>query len=178
MCFVFFFFSSRRRHTRWPRDWSSDVCSSDLIPRTKPFRLWCMCDPPMHRTYRGAPVTVPARDCSRVPRGPHVLDEGARSGSGPAARRARGARPSPMALASPDVHQRDHGAYHDRGDRRVAPHRLAGPADAALDGVAGALLHVQLVSHQRLERAEAGVEIATGPVDLARDDLWISHAAS
>src|SRR5207253_4601854 len=24
-------FSSRRRHTRWPRDWSSDVCSSDLL---------------------------------------------------------------------------------------------------------------------------------------------------
>src|SRR5690625_7144160 len=30
MSFVFFF-SSRRRHTRWPRDWSSDVCSSDLL---------------------------------------------------------------------------------------------------------------------------------------------------
>src|SRR5215510_4973287 len=29
----FFFFSSRRRHTRWPRDWSSDVCSSDLATR-------------------------------------------------------------------------------------------------------------------------------------------------
>src|SRR2546422_9159534 len=28
--FVFFFFSSRRRHTRCSRDWSSDVCSSDL----------------------------------------------------------------------------------------------------------------------------------------------------
>src|SRR3712207_9578140 len=28
--FVFFFFSSRRRHTRYWRDWSSDVCSSDL----------------------------------------------------------------------------------------------------------------------------------------------------
>src|SRR2546422_2618000 len=27
---VFFFFSSRRRHTRCSRDWSSDVCSSDL----------------------------------------------------------------------------------------------------------------------------------------------------
>src|SRR5690625_7235603 len=27
---MMFFFSSRRRHTRWPRDWSSDVCSSDL----------------------------------------------------------------------------------------------------------------------------------------------------
>src|SRR5690625_3927798 len=31
--FVCFFFSGRRRHTRWPRDWSSDVCSSDLIRR-------------------------------------------------------------------------------------------------------------------------------------------------
>src|SRR5712692_6241425 len=29
MCF--FFFSSRRRHTRWNCDWSSDVCSSDLV---------------------------------------------------------------------------------------------------------------------------------------------------
>src|SRR2546429_9635504 len=28
----FFFFSSRRRHTRCSRDWSSDVCSSDLEP--------------------------------------------------------------------------------------------------------------------------------------------------
>src|SRR5690606_40998194 len=28
-----FFFSSRRRHTRFSRDWSSDVCSSDLISR-------------------------------------------------------------------------------------------------------------------------------------------------
>src|SRR6267143_3395998 len=27
---IFFFFSSRRRHTRWNCDWSSDVCSSDL----------------------------------------------------------------------------------------------------------------------------------------------------
>src|SRR5438128_3034823 len=29
---IFFFFSSRRRHTRCYRDWSSDVCSSDLPP--------------------------------------------------------------------------------------------------------------------------------------------------
>src|SRR2546427_6674618 len=28
--FIFFFFSSRRRHTRFDCDWSSDVCSSDL----------------------------------------------------------------------------------------------------------------------------------------------------
>src|SRR5690348_845479 len=30
--FLYFFFSSRRRHTRWTGDWSSDVCSSDLEP--------------------------------------------------------------------------------------------------------------------------------------------------
>src|SRR2546426_3730707 len=44
-CFVFFFFSSRRRHTRLQGDWSSDVCSSDLVrvedahgaPPTIPF---------------------------------------------------------------------------------------------------------------------------------------------
>src|SRR5690349_24303158 len=31
---MFFFFSSRRRHTRSLRDWSSDVCSSDLAGST------------------------------------------------------------------------------------------------------------------------------------------------
>src|SRR5690625_7401951 len=44
-----FFLSSRRLHTRWPRDWSSDVCSSDLsVPcqpwsavRTRIHRLSC-----------------------------------------------------------------------------------------------------------------------------------------
>src|SRR5699024_11846890 len=34
--FSYFFFSSRRRHTRSKRDWSSDVCSSDLS------RSWAM----------------------------------------------------------------------------------------------------------------------------------------
>src|SRR5882762_10366334 len=29
--YLFFFFSSRRRHTRFKCDWSSDVCSSDLV---------------------------------------------------------------------------------------------------------------------------------------------------
>src|SRR5207237_6651169 len=31
VCLCCFFFSSRRRHTRFKCDWSSDVCSSDLI---------------------------------------------------------------------------------------------------------------------------------------------------
>src|SRR6267143_3623512 len=39
MCVIifFFFFSSRRRHTRWNCDWSSDVCSSDLLGKAAQF---------------------------------------------------------------------------------------------------------------------------------------------
>src|SRR5215510_8663853 len=40
LAFYFFFFSSRRRHTRWPRDWSSDVCSSDLEHPARSLRLF------------------------------------------------------------------------------------------------------------------------------------------
>src|SRR5690606_40381300 len=36
---LLFFFSSRRRHTRFSRDWSSDVCSSDLIMHDTSSRL-------------------------------------------------------------------------------------------------------------------------------------------
>src|SRR6266436_8375531 len=54
MCFFFknvsgyvcvFFFSSRRRHTRCSRDWSSDVCSSDLVRSTRgaEHQIWIMC---------------------------------------------------------------------------------------------------------------------------------------
>src|SRR5207249_7898003 len=39
--FYFFFFSSRRRHTRSKRDWSSEVCSSDLIE----VCLYCAYEP-------------------------------------------------------------------------------------------------------------------------------------
>src|SRR2546430_9997700 len=37
MLLFVFFFSSRRRHTRFDCDWSSDVCSSDLTPNHKVF---------------------------------------------------------------------------------------------------------------------------------------------
>src|SRR2546426_5761256 len=43
--FFFFFFSSRRRHTRLQGDWSSDVCSSDLLvgDQTSPIRAGSFC---------------------------------------------------------------------------------------------------------------------------------------
>src|SRR5256884_1756921 len=63
--FYFFFFSSRRRHTRCSRDWSSDVCSSDLSwtrrslapsgrassSRTGP-RVWWWASRPCRRSTR------------------------------------------------------------------------------------------------------------------------------
>src|SRR2546421_4441224 len=42
MVFFFFFFSSRRRHTRSDRDWSSDVCSSDLPVGADRRRVACV----------------------------------------------------------------------------------------------------------------------------------------
>src|SRR3712207_5876167 len=51
-----FFFSSRRRHTRYWRDWSSDVCSSDL---RAPFSRRCLPKAPaMSRPTEGFSVTM------------------------------------------------------------------------------------------------------------------------
>src|SRR6267143_3130209 len=44
---LFFFFSSRRRHTRWNCDWSSDVCSSDLEGGVQFERLHLLLDGPV-----------------------------------------------------------------------------------------------------------------------------------
>src|SRR5690348_17910248 len=52
--FGFFFFSSRRRHTRWTGDWSSDVCSSDLCGRERVGELTAPVDPGAERTDRGS----------------------------------------------------------------------------------------------------------------------------
>src|SRR5207245_5430050 len=47
--YILFFFSSRRRHTRCYRDWSSDVCSSDLLEHVKRFFA---ADLPNHNAVR------------------------------------------------------------------------------------------------------------------------------
>src|SRR6266511_5725756 len=57
-----FFFSSRRRHTRFSRDWSSDVCSSDLLSA-------CATDPLIAATienvYGAVEIDSPAADAGR-----------------------------------------------------------------------------------------------------------------
>src|SRR2546430_4520078 len=57
-----FFFSSRRRHTRFDCDWSSDVCSSDL---SSPVR-WCIAASPSEWRCRSSP-SAPSR-CGARPR--------------------------------------------------------------------------------------------------------------
>src|SRR6266542_6496587 len=70
----FFFFSSRRRHTRCYRDWSSDVCSSDLmVPRVVALGGGGYDLPNVARAWTGAwaamnEVTLPEalpRDCQK-----------------------------------------------------------------------------------------------------------------
>src|SRR5690606_39636048 len=48
-----FFFSSRSRHTRFSRDWSSDVCSSDLSGNLRVIPPWTLARTVAHR-YSGA----------------------------------------------------------------------------------------------------------------------------
>src|SRR2546422_2185179 len=59
----FFFFSSRRRHTRCSRDWSSDVCSSDLFDVTEKmlrFFLKTIIDRHLFRVKPKVIVCVPS----------------------------------------------------------------------------------------------------------------------
>src|SRR5256885_16006109 len=54
----FFFFSSRRRHTRLQGDWSSDVCSSDLLVRLRAAKPQA----PIMSRKRNSPNARPAPD--------------------------------------------------------------------------------------------------------------------
>src|SRR5439155_5942333 len=63
---VLFFYSGRGRYTRWPRDWSSVVCSSDLSGRRRgrPCRsTWAASTTPgsSRRPARAEPVRPPLR---------------------------------------------------------------------------------------------------------------------
>src|SRR5216684_2079692 len=80
MFFLLFFFSSRRRHTRCSRDWSSDVCSSDLkpVPVRAPTGIRA---PGMHSTHYApragvmllARSEIPARAQTETERGQRVV---------------------------------------------------------------------------------------------------------
>src|SRR5690606_16146178 len=117
---VGFFFSSRRRHTRFSRDWSSDVCSSDLLPRRRirPVR------PGRHGGGRG-PGRAGGRGGGgpRLPRRRHPGDMGASAGGqGAAARR----RVGPRAAQRAEGGRRVSGAAGEAGARPGGVLRLRG----------------------------------------------------
>src|SRR5207253_6034386 len=61
-----------RRHTRWPRDWSSDVCSSDLAAHragVRPVPCLCGSERPPHRV--GCPRNQNGHNLSEI--SPHTL---------------------------------------------------------------------------------------------------------
>src|SRR2546428_4760564 len=100
----FFFFSSRRRHTRSDRDWSSDVCSSDLLigfactinePQGLGLSGWVLgINPPGHKG-----------DVEGAERATANLLEAHRRGA--AAIRSRAKIPVGVCLAMPDIQYED-----------------------------------------------------------------------
>src|SRR5437868_14029474 len=66
MFVFFFFFSSRRRHTRSKRDWSSDVCSSDLYHGQLGQRQAWHRDSRQRQPGNGEPWGVEAADADAV----------------------------------------------------------------------------------------------------------------
>src|SRR5690606_40152819 len=70
------FFSSRRRHTRFSRDWSSDVCSSDLGPTDSPNP-----EPTLDTTTQGQVIEEEPQDKGSVPNTGHPLHRLCQSGT-------------------------------------------------------------------------------------------------
>src|SRR5258707_8742556 len=70
----FFFFSSRRRHTRYWRDWSSDVWSSDLASVTSELHLVEMQLGGDRRAQRQLLVDVPRGEAARPARNQEATD--------------------------------------------------------------------------------------------------------
>src|SRR5690554_7517878 len=66
--FSVFFFSSRRRHTRCGRDWSSDVCYSDLEIITKSYKD----EPAVHWTCDGSPEFT-LKETDKKERGTEII---------------------------------------------------------------------------------------------------------
>src|SRR6266511_3201861 len=144
---VFFFFSSRRRHTRFSRDWSSDVCSSDLVAGV-------CADPGRRRGEGGAASTVHGR---------HARD---RLQPGVPARRDR-VRPVGRGAAEADL------AAAPRSDPR-GRRRLLVPdhADQARRLIVSAVSLRDFRSYARLELAlQPGLVLAVGPNGAGKTNL-------
>src|SRR5256712_3865756 len=78
--FSVFFFSSRRRHTRSDRDWSSDVCSSDLVQVGDPFTEKLLLEACLEAMKAGAVAGIQDMGAAGLPGFTSVMP--ARAGTG------------------------------------------------------------------------------------------------
>src|SRR2546422_6946185 len=184
----FFFFSSRRRHTRCSRDWSSDVCSSDLAAGGAPRR---------RRHHHRRPAGTPPPRCRL---------------GGHGGRRARSARPRRYEPRA-DAHARerrgrapDPGAHAEarpsrRGSRRApdqraiwrcaAPRvRRAGPPPETMTARCetlrryavrvlartAVLVVLSVVASWRRGAAQTATWIASPPAPTVGDTIWLERA--
>src|SRR5256885_10238039 len=79
----FFFFSSRRRHTRLQGDWSSDVCSSDLVALASRHAIRRLGHPAARRLPRLAAVAGALDDLAEPPAGLRRVQAVRIGGGGP-----------------------------------------------------------------------------------------------
>src|SRR5690606_18168574 len=142
---LFVFFSSRRRHTRFSRDWSSDVCSSDLGSRTSP--------PPAQFEYAedvaGASAAVAGEDAATISlrmgngRPAWTWDDGSgtwlRSESGADAVSMDGTRLSAVNVVILSVEARSSG-FRAQGGASVPTLRLAGERGRAYVATGGKIV--------------------------------------
>src|SRR3989449_8225631 len=140
----FFFFSSRRRHTRCSRDWSSDVCSSDLMSsaRTK-HRPVAWTIPPRHDGGGAHPFPGPPRKSyefrssrgSWAPPRPGIRAKGATTSSATLRREAcsrhfESGRGEAQGLSCSrtvfhPLHDRGQGPSTPQGERAPPPHDVS-----------------------------------------------------
>src|SRR5207302_6853166 len=101
-----FFFSSRRRHTRFSRDWSSDVCSTDLNAPPRPHILGYR-EPILYPTQHGQSGQAVYRD-----------DSEGTAGRTSSARRTPAASRSRAQIGRASCRERGGGAAGGRGATR------------------------------------------------------------
>src|SRR6266508_3228215 len=173
----FFFFSSRRRHTSWPRDWSSDVCSSDLDGRGS-VRA---CAPSTRCRYaRAARSRTPRRRSPRPPsagacsprRVPELLDhQGAVAGLEPVGGEHR--------IQDHAAARAEHSRALPQSPRAIVEARHGVAAPHQVTGAVGERQRLDVAADQRdpLGRSVTGVE---GPAlgQPAEDEVDADHPAA
>src|SRR3712207_2973893 len=154
MFLFFFFFSSRRRHTRYWRDWSSDVCSSDLADKDIVMPLHKRITKQYENIFLKAKVT-------RVEAGPDGLTVGFEGGSAPSTDTfdkilvAVGRRPNGKAIGAENagivVDERGYIPV-DRQQRTNVPHLFA----------IGDLVGQPMLAHKAVHEGKVAAETAAG----------------